>query len=167
MRTMNVFTGYSLAILNSIDDIRISTHNHNTVEINALLFEILEGIVANITNDSYDYQDDDNHSIRVVESLLFVMVSNTSSSDEALSTELLDHVDCATIPEDTTLGDTVQKGDENIVNAQEPFCLASDTSASGDAPSPKLEHNETTLISEDGPFAGTVKDAVSGEIEPD
>lgn len=106
-------------------------------------------LLASIINSGYDdYEDDDNHSIRVTESFLFVMVSNTSSSGVALSTELLGHdVDCTTITDDATPGDAVQKGDENVVSPMDPFYLASDTSNSSDAPFPKLNHNETTPIS--------------------
>jgi len=52
-----------------------------------------------------------------------------------------------------------------------PFYLtcSGDTSTSGDAPSPELERDESTPISEDKPLADAAvqKDALSGEIEPD
>lgn len=97
-----------------------------------------------------------------MESLLLVMGSRQSAVQG-----LLDHVDCATFPEDATLGDSVQKSDKTVVSLVEPFSLASDTSTSRDVPSPKLRHDETTPISEDEPIVDLVKDAVSGENEQD
>ncbi|KAL4112892.1 hypothetical protein QTP88_016611 [Uroleucon formosanum] len=97
------------------------------------------------------------------------MVRNVSSSGEALSiTELLDHgEDYATIPENATLDNAIQKGDDYVVSLVDPFCLATDTSTNGNSLSEKLEHDETTPISEDGPLAEAVEDAVLGAIEPD
>ncbi|KAL4089047.1 hypothetical protein QTP88_024125 [Uroleucon formosanum] len=96
------------------------------------------------------------------------MVRNVSPSGEALFiTELLDHEDCATIPEDTTLDNAIQKGNEDVVSPVDPFCLATDKFTSGNSPSEKLEQDENTLISEDGPLADAVENAVSSASEMD
>jgi len=140
--------------------------NQNINEINAVLFEILEGIVTCIIDGGYDDCKDDDHLIRTVETLLSVMVSNTSFSGDALSPESQEpEVDSTTIPEDAPLDHAVQKDyNENVVSAVKPFFLASDTSTSGDAPSSKLELDDTTPTVVDGPLADLAKDyAVLGE----
>jgi len=168
--------------------------NYNTEELNAILSENIEAIVRNITNNDFIYYeyDDDQIVTVVVESLTFVLIKNVSSTEEAVSiTEIMDHEDdcaTATIPEDATstrtqvptclrsglVGagavptlDDVQKGDDNVINPVDPLFLATDTSTIGDAPFEKLEHDETTPISEDGPLPDAVEDVVSGAVGSD
>lgn len=137
--------------------------NQNKDEINAIIFEILEGIVTHIINGGYDdcKEEEDENLITSVENLLSAMDGNASSSGEAQSLELQEpEVGSTSVTEDAPLdNNAVQKDyEENVISA-----VASDTSTSGDAPSPKLELDDTTSTFVDGPLADEAKEDVLGD----